>query len=751
LTHLHFISERLATYYDGCRLPALFTTARLVHGTLLQRPRQGPVRGGAVFFLAGALERSFSALEPGESEPPPPAADPAGREREPIRWPQDLAEQVAERLLHLDLTAISCDLFAPLYETAVASGERKGKGVFFTPPQLVDAVIYAANVLSSEGMTGEGCLLDPAAGTGAFIVRLMALARRWRRRDGLSVLSHLVPRLYAVESAPSASALLKINMAIQWAAAAALSGTESGWKRGCRPPAFSVAAGDALLSYSLPGEGGELLVDEKAAAYGPLFVAIAGKNDFRWVIGNPPYVGESGHRELFAAYRRHRFWRHYSESKMNFLQYFLVLGLHKLAAEGGTLGFVTSSYWLTAEGAAKTRDVLLSGAYIEQVISFHRFSPFPNVPKLHNAIVILKTGCPPGHRHTVKLVELEGNSHIPLSCRIAAAAHGGGWGARQVEIPYHPERLVGRPWHLLGAREDAPFLDRLDELPQLRLFYLTRQGVAPGAQKVTRKNLEFLGPEWVEAQRITLNEGIFVLTTAEVKALHLPPAEQRFLKPFIKNSHIKPYYITEAGLWLIYLHHEEVEAADCPHLLLHLQRFKPLLTRKREYKSGRRQWFHLHWPREEGIFTGEKVVTSQRGKSPAFAYHAGPLYAATDVYYVLLPPPGEGGTSPPLSLKALTMVLNSTFAGFWFAHRAKAKGEQKEFFATALAAFPLPEMESLAAHREEIRHLEQAYPDMSADRGERAREIREKTDDLVYALYELKPEERRTVAAFKDK
>jgi adenine-specific DNA-methyltransferase len=429
---------------------------------------------------------------------------------------------------------------------------------------------------------------------------------------------------------------------------------------------------------------------------------------------------------------------------MNFLQYFLVLGFHKLLDPGGTLGFVTSSYWLTAEGAAKTRDFLLANGYIDQVISFRRFSPFPNAPRQHNVIVILKKGCPPSGKKMIRLIEVEGGGKEPLPCRIVAAAHGGDRGARQIELPYNPARLVGRPWYLLDGMA-APLLDRLSRLPQLGLFFLTRQGTAPGAQKVTRKNLQLLGQAWVAEHNIKLNEGIFVLTTKEAEALQLPPLEQQFLKPFIKNSHIKPYYIAKAGLWLLYLHHEQVTADACPHILQHLRRFKPLLTRKREFKSGHREWFHLHWPRDEFIFTSEKVVTAHRGKSPAFAWSDKPLYAATDVYFILARPE----VNMNLSLKALTAVLNSTLAKFWFAHRTKSKGEQREFFANALAEFPLPEKASLLAHKKEITKLEMGYPiEIKGENDEVIeRYRRELVDDLVYRLYDLSEHDKQTIAA----
>ena len=69
------------------------------------------------------------------------------------------------------------------------------------------------------------------------------------------------------------------------------------------------------------------------------FHILQNKNDFDFVVGNPPYVGESGHKELFRPLQDHPYWKKHYLGKSDYLYYFIILGLNKLK-DGGKLAFI---------------------------------------------------------------------------------------------------------------------------------------------------------------------------------------------------------------------------------------------------------------------------------------------------------------------------------------------------------------------------------------------------------------------------
>lgn len=642
----------------------------------------------------------------------------------------------AYALAPLDLAAIAHDLLGPLLAPTMGRVQRRRAGFFLTPPQLVDLILDRSGVLEAS----SGDVLDPAAGTGAFLVRAIAQARaQGGSRAGVSFMT----RVAAIEQDPWACTILKLNMAIQWAIT--------------RPDTKSqmpllIAEEDALQAYS------EFPPAKPPTSENPL-ARIATNAQFAYVIGNPPYVGESGNRELFTRYRDHSFWYQFSESKMDFLQYFIVLGLSKIQlCDTGRLCFVTSAYWLTADGAQRLRDFILSLAVVAEVVFLSGRGYFPDAPRHDSVVVLLERRSDQQSRDCSRTrvirvdAEYAGARRLVDRVRCAELSDSGQSDGVQIEDFALPQgEWRGKPWFLDGSPKDLAVLSALENYPKLGEAFAARQGVAPGTQRVGQAEMTLLGAEWVATHAIRQGEGVFVLTDDELAQLPLSAYEKGLARPFVKNSGIRRYTIDYTDrLWLLYLRHDEVREADCPELIKHLSRFRPLLTRKREYRLGTRDWFHLHWPRDERIFTGEKIMTAQRGSLSAFAYVDEPLYAATDVYFVVSS--GTKRNRQPISLRALTGILNSTLGCFWFAHRAKPKGEQREFFSGALESFPLPRRpiadEELWEHQ--LRGLEMCVDQLRVlPQNSDSEDLDKMVDQLVLSLYRLGPAFEQHVLAWQ--
>src|SRR5689334_2189138 len=76
-----------------------------------------------------------------------------------------------------------CDRLGPVYSRSLPVSERKRMGKYYTPEWLADVVLDAA------GYHGSGTLVDPACGSGVFLLRALGRAESPPQASGLP---HLV-------------------------------------------------------------------------------------------------------------------------------------------------------------------------------------------------------------------------------------------------------------------------------------------------------------------------------------------------------------------------------------------------------------------------------------------------------------------------------------------------------------------------------------------------------------------------------
>jgi hypothetical protein len=98
---------------------------------------------------------------------------------------------------------------------------------------------------------------------------------------------------------------------------------------------------------------------------------------------------------------------------------------------------------------------------------------------------------------------------------------------------------------------------------------------------------------------------------------------------------------------------------------------------------GKIQWWELHWPREERIFTAPRILAAQMGHEPRFAYAKHPTFVGFSTNLILT-------RERYISLTALSGILNSTLAKRWFERHAKRRGVHLEISGETLRRFPLP-------------------------------------------------------------
>jgi hypothetical protein len=582
------------------------------------------------------------------------------------------------------------DLLGPLYEQLTLELDPRGQGRFYTPPWLVRFICERLEIprLAPEEAPPPP-VLDPCVGCGAFLLeaqrRLMqGTAGRehpgppdpatLRRSFGAEELARLPGLLAAalcgVDIDPAACSLARLNLTIHLGPLLGALGSAAGETP---LPRWRVVTADAL-DLEGPLWNGALITPEQPP---------------RIVCGNPPYLGEKGHarlfREVLARWPR---WQRYYRGRMDYHYWFVFLGL-ELLGEGGRLSYITPGYWLTADSAVKLREFILEQARILELHEIEGLELSRYGKGHHPLVFVLEKRSAGGTASDALRV-------FTLHAPIPGAAEDGTGPTPTPGGTFDQRSLDRGPWHLFGVGpEEERILAAVQRagVPLAELCH-DMQGVITGADRLTARNMVHLDPERVRAENLAPGAGIFVLRQAEVAELELSELESGLLRRIYHGRDVCPYVVDTGGdepEYMIYLRHDREWAPGAlPGLLRHLERFRPILERRRECRmrhrgDGRpyRRWFELQWPRDEARLGAPSLVTARRAAGNCFAWEPHGWFESSDLTVLTT---REGAREDPLYLLAL---LNSALLDFWYARRSKRKGPLREYYSSPLQRVPI--------------------------------------------------------------
>ena len=115
------------------------------------------------------------------------------------------------------------------------------------------------------------------------------------------------------------------------------------------------------------------------------FGGIFAEGGFDIVIANPPYVGEDGNAHVFRPIRK-GFLGDYYLGKMDLLYFFVHLSANRILKKRGVSYFITTSYFTTADGAAKLRRELKSSVTLTELLNFNELRIFKSAQGQHNLV-----------------------------------------------------------------------------------------------------------------------------------------------------------------------------------------------------------------------------------------------------------------------------------------------------------------------------------------------------------------------------
>ena len=644
-----------------------------------------------------------------------------------------------------DFRALDADVLGSVYEAYLDETDRKNKGQYYTPRAVVqfiwDRVGFDApdRIFRFEkGARQPRVVADFCTGSGGFLVEA---ARRIREAvlgpafdpadptalAGISLDDLTLAMLAIIEGLRGAEInafayyLTEVNLLIQLTPIiAAIQKKAPRAHRFGRDFALSVLHQDALklhnrLQPTLIDNGerrvaeftqaDEVYEEDRRHDIVPftgfkrvVYDWLKEGREVDYICSNPPYVGEKGHKEMFRYYRHNfEYWDTYYQGKMDFLYWFIILGLSKLR-DGGRLAYITTSYWPTADGARKLRQYILDHAKIIEMIDFGETRIFSDAPGQHNMIIVLercddKTARAAHYPRIIKVkrgIETEAQSfqerleavlaRIP-NRYLAESAQYADDVIAMFQYPVPQAAMGSQAWSVSISSDTHNLLAQIQAgAKPLSDVCQFDQGVQSNADRLARSKQRLV----VDGD-YPVGAPIFVLTQSELDRLHLTDAERAICKPFYKNSDITPYLANYSGkeqVWILYVTHD-VDIETLPNIKRHLLPFKAILEARDTTYGRSKHWYELHCARDAAIFEQAHLACPRRAQTNRFAYVGPGHYENSDIS--LLTPLEETREH----LKYLLALLNSRVLTFWSRHKHTRYGQMCGYYGRDLKRMPI--------------------------------------------------------------
>jgi len=666
---------------------------------------------------------------------------------------EDVIIEVLYEFSKYNLGKLNTDVLGTVYEEFVDRIDRKNKGQYYTPREIISFIWDLVGYTNEEaffnfenGKRKHKLVFDPAVGSAGFLVeaarRIQELSQYNDKdiEDLYEIFFAIYDGLYGCDISIFAYYIAEVNLIIQ---ITPVIKKIVNIAEHLRRLAFTLGLipGDSLVLHNPkltgvsdaseyvrnskdPYEQLNVLSDKYKKG---VFDKIKETKNFDFVCSNPPYIGEKGHKELFrATVENYAYWQDYYQGKMDYLYFFIILGLSKLK-EGGKQGFITTSYWSTADGATKLRQYILDNSLINTIIDFGETKIFEGAPGQHNMVFVLEkcSSYEQGlvkfpieeiikkkNKQKIKIVQVKtipsplmkkSPSKIPSPLTGEGKGEGGvsnhhrarlkklcnhieahidknKYSDKYIDVFYSAVKQGGldkTPWNAIWTKVniDRIFLKAKGKTELLFKVLEPKQGVVPSVDRVTNTNIKYLPNEKIEKERIRKGNGIFVLTQEEVEQLKLSVDEKKLMIPSYHNAHVTSYYVDIPDLekdYVLYID-KNIDLEDYPSIKKHLMKFKEILQARLDRYGESYPWWRLHRLRDKSALLSEKIVVSNWGTSwQPFAYQSGEFFEKRDITFFVKKERVKE------SLFYFLGLLNSSLLRWWMMQKARQLGYMRQ-------------------------------------------------------------------------
>ncbi|MEA2019063.1 MAG: TaqI-like C-terminal specificity domain-containing protein, partial [Campylobacterota bacterium] len=470
---------------------------------------------------------------------------------------------------------------------------------------------------------------------------------------------------------------------------------------------------------------------------------------FDCVIGNPPYVGEKGNKEIFRPIKE--IWNDRYEKNSDLLYFFFMKSIDILK-ENGNFGFITTNYFLTADSAVKLRKELKTRTAIYNLINFNEMKLFESALGQHNIITIFKKTTNVLDTNIINVISPDNITQEQLFKN-----------SDEVEVfTVKSNELYDGDKNYIRVSKQGNSLENVfnkmtSKSKLMDEICFVNTGFNTGADRVTNSNLSKAYENI--PHEIKLKSGIFVLTEDEYKKIK---PEDKLVYKCYKSSDIEKY---SSSIWqklYVIWTNKDTNIELYPNIKNHLEKYRNFLELKREYHTGQLPWFSQHWAREYDVFGNtDKIVLPYRSKSNIFSYSNSDYFASKDILYLRQ-------KDKNFNIKYILALLNSKLYYTWLYYKGKRKGETLELYVTPISQVPIKDISQkeqepfinlvniIIESKEKIAKYNKHFDSLNAvDKIEIKEEIEkleslvlssvDEIDSLVYELYGLSGDEIQIV------
>ena len=265
------------------------------------------------------------------------------------------------------------------------------------------------------------------------------------------------------------------------------------------------------------------------------------KGGFDVVIGNPPYVGESGHKDIFRPIAATEFGKKYYQGKMDLFYFFFHKGIDLLKRDGN-IALITTNYYPTATGAKNLRTDFKTRTCIRKMIDFNEVKVFESAQGQHNMITFL---CKTDNKEKFTCQSIQcSESFLATSNQILDILKGEDKSVNIAEVEQAnlydgPDSYI-RPRGVksTSANSNESVLEKIASAPFLvKDVAEVNQGVLTGCDTLTNRHLSKMPSDTLKVK----NDGIFVLDFEVARDKEVADGfnnGRELLKDFYKNSDI---------------------------------------------------------------------------------------------------------------------------------------------------------------------------------------------------------------------
>jgi len=433
------------------------------------------------------------------------------------------------------------------------------------------------------------------------------------------------------------------------------------------------------------------------------FTSIFEAGGFDCVIGNPPYVNINTMQEY------HWYFKEYYEqihTGYNDLMYYFIYKGINLLSKNGTLGMITSNYFIGNEYAKKLRVFL--NPNIETIVNFHNAYIF-NKANVHTTLLFASRGTKKQNIRFYSYLSdlppknIELNENYKL-CNIKRSCLSESW--------------------IISDKKDNLIIEKLkSNAVLLGDIAVIEKGSSSG------KNAIFTVPASFAIEK---------------------EFESDVIRKNIKNGDIKRYFIYDRQTVLIYID-KNTNIKQYPNIYNYLLEHKKDLSNRNEVAKGAYEWYRLERPRDKAIFdSSEKLLVPYRAEHNRFAYDDKQYFNdGGDVRAIVIK------ENVPYSIKYVLALLNSKLLDWYYGFIGKAKGKSREYFNTPLAEIPI-RIASLTSQEKLIQlanqmleaHNQLELAKFENDKkflAQRIEILDKQINAIVYALYGLSEEEIKII------